>query len=94
MSPFEGNVPVTPEEMREWQIRDLERRVKALTQQRDELAERVGNCSNAYHAAQEEAISLRVYVRALEEANDALRSQLPSYENRVELWVRGEVECL
>ena len=58
------------------------------------LRQQLEDTRNAYHAAQEEAISLRVYVGALEEANDALRSQLPTYGSKVEKWMRGDAVAL
>ena len=79
-------------------IKQLGRRVEELTKERDELAERVGNCRNAYHA-QEILLDLeRQHSRILGERFDTLRSQLPNYGNKVERFkqaqMRGEKACL
>ena len=79
-------------------ISELERRVKALTKERDELAERVGHCRNAYHAQELELEMERRHSRILGERFDALRSQLPDYGSKVERFkqaqMRGERACL
>ena len=79
-------------------ISELERRVKTLTTQRDELAERVGHLKNAYHAQELELEMERSHSRILGERFDALHSQLPDAGSKVERWVqaqkRGERACL